>query len=464
MLPIARRFLTRSRLFRDELRTQIRAVLASSETDNTFFVGSRAFGDLYRDRFDYDRQTIFAEALRAWRVNPIARRLVEITSEYVIGAKGFKHTCNHRRTDKFLTEFYNHPLNDLDQQIGEWCSELTRAGNLFLLISVDASGMSLIRAVAPENIKEISTAGNDYRQEISYTSTDLETVWYAYDRNNPQPVFMLHFVINRPVGAVWGESDLAPLLPWLGRFASWLEDRARLNRFRLAFIWVVKKKWASEAEKLKRQNDLNANPPAPGTVYVADIDETWEAPSPQLESPDANLDGLALKKMIAAGAGIPLHYLAEPESSTRTTAEAAGMPTFKRFEQRQRLFLNIIKQVCTVAVRVRRDYDHLVKPDAKITVEGPDISEKDNAALALATDRIFSAFKQLYDLELISADELMRIIYRFSGEVWPPKTLPAKSPSAKPSEAYPADVETDSTLTPAGGMHVDTETGEVIMD
>jgi hypothetical protein len=28
--------------------------------------------------------------------------------------------------------------------------------------------------------------------------------------------------------------------------------------------------------------------------------------------------------MIAAGAGIPMHFLAEPEGATRTTAEAAG--------------------------------------------------------------------------------------------------------------------------------------------
>jgi len=454
MIP---RFLLRSRPFQNEVRKQVRAALASAETDNTFFVGSRAFGDLYRDRFDYDRKTIFDESLRAWRVNPIARRLVAITTEYVIGAEGFKRTCSHRRTDKFLTEFWDHPLNNLDEQIGEWCSELTRAGNLFLLVSTDISGMPLVRAVAPENIKEIDTAPNDYRQELSYQAADLEPVWLAYDRNNPQPVFMLHYVINRPVGAVWGESDLAPLLPWLGRFASWLEDRARLNRFRLAFIWVVKKKWTSEVEKLKRQSELNANPPAPGTVYVADPDETWEAPSPKLESPDANLDGLSLKKMIAAGIGIPLHYLAEPESSTRTTAEAAGMPTFKCFEQRQRLFLNIIKQVLKVAVRVRKDYDPLIKIDAIITVEGPDVSEKDNAALALATGQIVAAFSKLYDLELITADELMRITYRFAGEVWPPKTLAPSAGIVKP--------KSESVVDPSpGGIHVDTDTGEVTTD
>ena len=50
---------------------------------------------------------------------------------------------------------------------------------------------------------------------------------------------MLHYAINRPVGAQWGESDLAPVLRWLSRYAAWLEDRARLNRFRNSFPYVV---------------------------------------------------------------------------------------------------------------------------------------------------------------------------------------------------------------------------------
>ena len=60
---------------------------------------------------------------------------------------------------------------------------------------------------------------------------------------------MLHYAINRPVGAQWGESDLAPVLRWLSRYAAWLEDRARLNRFRTAFLYIVHAKFSSEAER-----------------------------------------------------------------------------------------------------------------------------------------------------------------------------------------------------------------------
>ena len=168
---------------------------------------------------------------------------------------------------------------------------------------------------------------------------------------------MLHYAINRPVGAVRGESDLAPLLRWLSRYAAWLEDRARLNRYRNAFLYVVKARYASEAERLARQAALNANPPAPGSILVTDESETWDVISPKLEADDAGDDGLALKKMIAAGAGLPLHFLAEPECATRTTAEAAGGPTFRHFEQRQEFFLWMMGDLARIALRRRARLD-----------------------------------------------------------------------------------------------------------
>ena len=83
-------------------------------------------------------------------------------------------------------------------------------------------------------------------------------------------------------------------------------------------------KFSNKAEKLARQAELSANPPSPGSILVTDDSETWTVINPTLASFEASEDGLALKKMIAAGSGNPLHFLAEPESATRTTAESVG--------------------------------------------------------------------------------------------------------------------------------------------
>lgn len=176
-----------------------------------------------------------------------------------------------------------------------------------------------------------------------------------------------------------------------------LEDHARLNRYRNAFLFTVSGRWPTAAQRIARQNELNTNPPRPGAILVSDESETWSILSPKLESSDANSDGLALKKMIAAGAGIPLHFLAEPESSTRTTAEAAGGPTYRHFEQRQRYFLWVIEDVLWVVLSRRAQIDSRVPKSAGLTVSGADISSRDNVALAMAAAQISAIFQDMRD-------------------------------------------------------------------
>jgi len=227
---------------------------------------------------------------------------------------------------------------------------------------------------------------------------------------------MLHYAINRPAGAQWGESDLAPLLRWLSRYSAWLEDRVRLNRFRNAFLYVVKAKFINEAARRARQLELAANPPSPGSILVTDDSEEWSVISPRLEALDASTDGLAVKKMIAAGAGVPLHFLAEPESATRTTAEAAGGPTYRRFEQRQRFFQWMLVDILKVVTARRRMVDARVDPETALAVYGADISARDNVALSMAGINVASLFEKLYDMGMVDAAEMLRVIYRFIGE------------------------------------------------
>ncbi len=261
---------------------------------------------------------------------------------------------------------------------------------------------------------------------------------------------MLHYAVNRLAGMKWGEPDIAPLLPWLARYASWLEDRVRLNRFRQAFLYVVRGKFASEADKTARQKQLNASPPPPGSILVTDESEDWGILNPQLDAFDANTDGLAVKKFIAGGVGFPLHWLAEPESSTRTTAEAAGTPTFKTLEDRQKMFLAMLKDILQI-VCVRRG--GVTPPE--IVIRADDISERDNAALALASNYVITAFGSLVAGGFITQDEYLRIVYRFAGE-----TLPSDRPDA-PGHIVTKPGTTPGNIDKKASAKVDAQTGDV---
>ena len=398
---------------------------APPEREAALRLGAFAAAQSDRDRLPPSRQEVRAQCREAWRGYPLARRIVSLTAQYVIGG-GLAVSCPHRPTAAFLERFWNHPLNRMPTRVIEWCDELTRSGNLFVLISTDAAGMSYVRAVPAAQIREIEAAENDIEQPLAfYPQASLSdpdpAPWAAFSPLlPPQTPAMLHYAVNRAVGAQWGESDLAPLLRWLARYANWLEDRARLNRYRNAFLFVVRGQYASEGERAARQHALNLQPPPPGSILVTSAEESWEVLAPRLESQDAGEDGLALKKMIAAGVGLPLHFLAEPESATRTTAEAAGGATYRYFEQRQMYFLwligDLLRAVVWRAAQMLGSRRSSPDPEAPIRVSGCDISSRDNLELAQATAAILPALLSLRERSLLDDAELLRLVYRFAGE------------------------------------------------
>lgn len=414
--------LTRSirALLRTRAGRAVQAELAASAiTDNNFF--PHGMSQSYTDRYEYNREKILAECLRAWRVQPLARRIVKILTAFTIGA-GFAIKSSHKETQEFLNTWWSHPLNNFDEQLPEWMDERTRSGNIFALASVDAAGMTYWRPIPADQIKEIVCKDNDIRQEVRYIPQDMEAApWEAYDPEKEQTSFVVHHAIDRPVGVAWGEPPLAPLLPWIGRYSAWLEDRVRLNRFRNAFMYVVRGQFTDSEKKKQRQAELNANPPQPGSILVTDTSEDWGILSANLDAFDATLDGQSIKTHIAAGIGFPMHWFSEGESSTRTTAEAAGTPTFKSLEQEQTSFVRFLVRIAQISTSIRSKYDEKINPKEKIEISKPDITERDNAALSLAVSRIYPAIVDLFDRDGMPEAEVLRLVYRAAGEVYDQK-------------------------------------------
>ena len=334
-----------------------------------------------RDRSEPELRAIIEESLRMWRNNPLARRIVTLTTQYVVG-RGITFKAEHEREDKLLHEFWNHPLNHMDARISEWSDEICRTGNLFILISSDEAGMSFVRAVPAAQIEEIIPRENDIEQPVQFRTiepgafkaakfTDYNS-YPAASRLMPTTApAMIHFAVNRPVAAQWGEPDLAPLLFWLKQYDDWLKNRCLLNKYRTSFLYVIRKKgFSNSVENGYRQQRLNTQPPTPGSIFIVPDDEEWSVINPQLESAEANEDGLSIKKMIAAGAGIPIQFLSETGTSTKSDSGTANGAGCRNFEQRQEFILWLIRcvleQVLSRAALMRSAID----PETPITVTG----------------------------------------------------------------------------------------------
>jgi hypothetical protein len=331
------------------------------------------------------------------------------------------------RVQKFVNEFW--ALNGMTEREHDWCDELTRAGELFLVLRTDpVSGASFVRSIPSVWIDQIETDPDDYERELRYhemtrslQAEGLAGRWWpsASEGNVDAEQVMLHFAINRPVGCVRGESDLGPILAWLRRYRDWLENRVRLNKYKTAFLWdVTVTGRPGQAEALRKKRFRYKAAPEPGSIIVHDDAEKWDAVSPKIEAWDAEADGLALRLMIAAGAGVPLHFLAEGSSATRATAAEMGDPTYRHYLARQEAFGAMLVQLITVAVRRAnargRGWPYA---DLKLVCKYPDITKHDNLQLAQAASQIARALESWARMGLIDKETALEFAMKFAGEL-----------------------------------------------
>jgi len=282
------------------------------------------------------------------RTNPLAARLVAMTTDFVIGAGA------RLEGPPWAQAFWDDPLNRIAGRVYRWCDELSRSGELFLVFSRNpVSRMSYVREVPALLIDRIETDPDDLERELRYhqLAADPEGRWWpAVAGNEDADQVMLHYAINRGAGDVRGLSDLAQIAVWLERYSMWLEDRVRINRYKGAYLWHVKVEGALPGQ-LEARRAQYSRIPSPGSIIVTDGHETWQAVQPNIAADDVQADGKALRLMIAAGAGVPLHYLAEGESANRSTAREMGTATLRHFAHRQLVFRQIVEDVVRQAAR-----------------------------------------------------------------------------------------------------------------
>lgn len=378
-------------------------------------------------------QEEFTDAIDAWRTNPLARRLINLTTAYVVGGDGIQLHSTYKPFDKFVTQFFNHPKNRILLRQPEWCDELSRAGEIFpILFTNPADGMSYIRIKPASEIEKIVTDEDDYETILAYHEpTDVGTaeprrIWLSPETAPTTPKagkitpVMLHYAVNKPIGCIRGESDLAPILPWLRRYSRWLEDRVRINAAIRAFLWIVH----VPGKFVQAKREQYRTPPTPGSVIIADSEsETWEAVTPSLNARDASADGRTLRWMIAAGGqGTGLTDLGEAESANLATASAMAEQRRRFLRRRQAYFSFIIADIAMQAwnrsIQLGLQRGKQVTID-KLQITTPDISPEDNQQLSSAASNITKAMTELH--AVMAPSETLRrltmsIILKFAGE------------------------------------------------
>ncbi len=355
-----------------------------------------ATGGGANDRDYADMQGQYADAVEAWRKNPQARRIIDITTDHVLGDE-FRPVADGQ-IGRFIEQFWKHRQNRMDIRLPAIVDELNRAGDVFVVLFRNAGdGMSYVRTIPKSQIIKIETAENDWETEIAYHERrgpgEEPRVWLSPQHPDAAAAdaVMLHYAINRPVGALWGDGDLSPVIPWILRYSKMLEDRVRLNFFARAFYWLVRvPKSAVQATRER----YRAAPPPPGAIIVHDDQEEWDIKTPNLGASDAANDLQALRIMIAVGSGQPPHWHGDSMDVNLATATAMERAAVRHLKRRQQEVADMVVDLCYVAYE--RAYAAGVQRRAPnrdaIRIDLPDLSRDDNQLLAQAGGELVQAF------------------------------------------------------------------------
>ena len=376
------------------------------------------------------------DALEAWRINPYARRAVNLATSHIIG-RGLSIANDHPDINAWLHRFWHHRKNKIGFEIYELTDELTRAGEwFFLLFTNPQDGMQYIRAIPARWVIKIETDPDDYKRPLKYW---IDTGDPDYpegkhyppaDDADPMKPAVVHYAVNRPVGAVrsWG-GDLDPMLPNLRRYTNWLRDRVKINQNRNAWVWKMQAADKTRVGVLEEK--YKAGIPS-GSTFIHTPNEDLQTVSPQIDASDAKADGEIFRQAIAVGANVPPYMISDTLGTTRATARESSLPTYKFWETRQLLIVQFLQDLVQVSIhRARASNLWRRRHNQRLPEEGnwswthtvADLTREDNRALAAAAKTIVDALAVMKREGWIDNQSAITWASRFAGESLDPDII-----------------------------------------
>jgi predicted nucleic acid-binding protein len=169
-----------------------------------------------------------------------------------------------------------------------------------------------------------------------------------------------------------------------------------------------------------RASEIRSNPPAPGSVNVHGINETWNLNSPSLQQ-TASVETAKEQLALALGAvGIPVPWFGRGDETNRATAQAQGDPTWKTLQHDQGIVqayvLDILDFVRDQAV-IAGYYTPVDDAGETIDLPMPEMIARDTVAAVSALSALIGAMATALDAQLVTRDAALEAIGKLLGEL-----------------------------------------------
>ncbi|NQV14504.1 hypothetical protein HQ531_03520 [bacterium] len=340
------------------------------------------------DRADKDINTMTQDrmirlALMLHRQNPLAKRIVDIKADYVVGS-GFEIIAE----DPYVQSEIIDPFVEanLEDNYYQMAVELGLYGEQYFPAYTNSiTGQVKLGIIDPDWINRIETHPDNILDRVAVTlraalgekAKTFQIIRPGMDLTDDTfvaPTFM--WTLNNVRTATRGLSDLLPLFDWLDAYDQTLFSELERISYGKAWFWDVTLEGKDEAYA-KKWLKGRTQPPV-GGIMAHSQEETWKIQSPDLKTQEQNATTRMVKNQILGGAGYPEHWFAFGGDANRATAIEMGGPTLKSMETRQNFFKNMIRYMVRYAVD--RGVDAGVVPansDISFKVNAPEMDRKD---------------------------------------------------------------------------------------
>jgi hypothetical protein len=344
-------------------------------------------GPFYKNLYYYqDYIRMHSEAFYAYHNDPIAKAIVQITRDFVMGT-GFQVQCDEQSPrGKVAMAAWKafEEVNNLQLQMDQACEELSTYGEIMIwklphnqdkiiyqLRPGDTIPVGLIprvRLIDPSNIVEIVTYPEDITRPLMYVWL-TPTQWQMFqsglgegapqDLKSIQPSLkfiyrtvmadqMMHFKVNAMSNEKRGRSDYFPVFSYLKRLRDVVDYQ--LIALQKTSAWGIDTEIDGDQTDIDNyisdQASLGTVPPAGSEfVHSTKIKRNYIA---NQGSSNINSDAFAMAlSMIGAGVGIPTAYFGTHLSGgeTRASALVATEPVAKKMEKRREVMKRVITKL-----------------------------------------------------------------------------------------------------------------------
>lgn len=417
-----RRFVV-ERLGRD-LLTEVAEAAADHALREAIGFGGAVDGDEYlwrsltrnakRDLPDVSHDRALDVCFSLFQTTPLGNRATKLIRDFVVG-DGISYSCSNPEVEEIVGEFWDDEVNNLDMRLSDFALELGLYGEWIPEVFVGkTSGIVQLGYIDPFQVKAVEVDKDNplisdvvrIKRRGFGAKGEAKTVVRARDESGRLSGDVFYFRVNSVSNATRGWPDLLHVADWIDNLEQTLWNVFERSALANAFIWDVTLKGASQAD-IDNWLRRNGKAPKQGSVRAHNEQVQWNAVAPQLGSLERAAEVDLFREHVAAGIGVPKHWLAASEDVNRATAQEMGAPTIRTLAHRQRYFLQAVHRIIRFVLerageagRLKVDDDGMVpvsdedghpksdaggspvmaKPWDLVTLNGPELSPKDMAS------------------------------------------------------------------------------------